>query len=182
MKAKPMPSITMTIHLNQIEDLFAPPQVDPFHERYHVLSGIGQVASALQAKVPRDGLHVIFVLPDSAPKVEKAAVQAAIVRYCDVMITNTQAELDARRQVTQRNLGVGMGILAASLGLAASVTRMEFLSAPLQNLLSNSISILGTVALWSPVDALLFALRPLRRTIRIYSAIKAMTFEIQGGR
>jgi len=173
-----MSTITLTIHLNRIEDLFAPPQVDPFHKGFHTLSGIGQIASALQRKVPRDGLHVTFMLPESAPKAEKSDVQAAIVRYCDVILSTTQAELDARRELTHRNLVTGTGILGLSLLIAASLTKMEFLSDALRNLLSNSISILGTVALWGPADALLFGLRPLRRSIRIYTAIRSMAFEL----
>lgn len=176
-----MPSTTLTIHLNRIEDLFAPPGVDPFQVGYHTLSGIAQVASALQARIPRDGLHVIFVLPSGAPKVDESEVQAAIKRYCDVALTVTQTDYDARRELTHKNLIAGTAILGLSLLIAASLTNSEILSPGLRSLFSNSLSILGTVALWGPTDALLFGLRPLRRTIRIYTAIKYMTLEIQRG-
>ena len=73
-----------------------------------------------------------------------------------------------------KNLLLGLG-----LGLAAAISTTELISPWLRNLLSNSISILGTVALWSPVDNFLFGLSPLARDVKIYQAIEKMTFDIQ---
>ena len=88
-------------------------------------------------------------------------------------------DLAARRRRTWRNLGVGLLILAVSLALGAGITSLDFLSAGLRALLSNAVSILGTVALWTPVDAWLFGLRPLQSTIRVYTAIRNATVEIR---
>jgi hypothetical protein len=72
-----------------------------------------------------------------------------------------------------------MLILGLSLALAAAVTRAEGMADWLRTLLSNSISIFGSVALWSPTDAFLFGMRPLYDDVRICKAIRDMTFEIQ---
>lgn len=169
------------IHLHQLDNLLSSPQTDPFHPHFHPLSGIEQIISLLKTGTPPDDLHIIFVLPTSTPRQDtlKADMQAAIERYTDVMISATQLERAERRRTILRNLAIGVAVLGASLGIGAAISAAEFLSAALRNLLSNSISILGTVALWSPVDALLFGLQPLRKNLKIYEAIRHLAFELQ---
>ncbi|MBK8026672.1 MAG: hypothetical protein IPK19_36130 [Chloroflexi bacterium] len=106
-------------------------------------------------------------------------MQEAIERYCDVMIGISRTALEARRHTIRRNLRIGVLILAISLGVGAGLANAEFLSPGLRGLLANAVSILGTVALWTPVDNLLFGLPPLARAVRIYEAIKALAIELR---
>lgn len=172
---------SISIQLRRIEDLFSVPAVNPFDAGYQTASGIDQIAARLSVMRLRRGLNITVGLPASAPRPEglTAAAQTAIQRYCDATLADRQLDLAARRRRTWRNLGVGLLILAASLGLGAGITSLDFLSAGLRALLSNAVSILGTVALWTPVDAWLFGLRPLQSMIRIYTAIRNATVVIQ---
>jgi hypothetical protein len=172
---------SISIQLRRIEDLFSIAAVDPFDAGYQTASGIEQIAARLGVMRLRRGLNITVGLPASTPRPEglTAATQAAIQRYCDATLADRQIELTARRRRTWRNLGVGLFILAASLGLGAAITGLDFLNPGLRALLSNAVSILGTVALWTPVDAWLFGLRPLQSAIRIYTAIRNATLEIR---
>lgn len=171
----------LTIRLERIEDLFTAPQLDPFHRAYHTLSGIERVANHLKGYATRSELRVTFVLAQTPARPDSLTgeTQAAIARYCDVMIDNTYAELVARRRRVRNNLLVGLLILGVSLVLGAGVANASLLSNNLRALLGNSISILGTVALWSPVDALLFGLPPLYRTLQLYAALKTLRVAVQ---
>ncbi|MBK8026671.1 MAG: hypothetical protein IPK19_36125 [Chloroflexi bacterium] len=50
---------TLTLQLQQIDDLFTAPQVTPFHAGYHALSGMDQLVAALDGQ-PLGDLAVLF--------------------------------------------------------------------------------------------------------------------------
>lgn len=175
---------TFTLHLNDIHELFAPIQHDPFHPHYRMNSGLDEIASVLKSTRREErnaALHIVIVLPlsDTNTAELQEATKRAIERYCDVRIQRQQREYSTRRQSVIHSLQIGLGILAASLGLATVVTNSPHISDGLRNLLSNALSIFGSVALWSPTDAFLFGLRPLAIELRTYEVIRASTFEIQ---
>lgn len=175
------PPQEVTQRLDSIHDLFALPRHNPFHENYLPLSGIDQLALRLKYARLNNGVHVTFELPpDAAPAAPSHdEVHAALQRYCDARLGNLLLELKARKLTVVRSLQIGVIILGISLGLAAAISNMEFFAPWLRTLLSNSISIFGSVALWSPADGFLFGMRPLYTDIRIYRAIRDMTFDIQ---
>lgn len=178
--AKDLPH-EVTLRLHDIHDLFALPRHNAFHENYLPLSGVDQIALQLKYARLRNGVHVTLILPEGTNQEPNlhAEVQTAIHRYCNTRIHNLMYELKARQLTVIRSLQVGVMVLGISLALAAAVSRTEFLVDWLRNLLSNSISIFGTVALWTPADAFLFGMRPLYNDIHICQAIAEMTFDIQ---
>lgn len=171
----------LTLHLNTIHELFEPVQHDPFHTHYRLVSGIDEIAAYLKSEGRDVKLHVIIMLPpNDQPSAElQQATLKAVERYCDVRIQRLRRDYATRRHNVIRSLQIGVGILAASLGLATLITNSPHISDGLRNLLSNALSIFGTVALWSPADAFLFGLRPMAVEQRTYEAIRTSTFEIQ---
>ena len=171
---------SISIELRRIEDLFSASVVDPFHPDYQIASGMDQIAARLGVMRLRRELNIRICLPASAPRPDDldTAVRGAITRYCDAAISAARAGLAARRRAIQRHLGVGVLILGISLALGAGVSNLQFLSAGIRTLLSNAISILGTVALWSPIDAWLFGLGPFHTSIRIHTAIRNAAVEV----
>ncbi len=172
---------SLTLRLHDIHDLFALPRHNPFQENYLPLSGIDQLALQLKLARLRNGLHVTFILPASDEQEADlhAEIQAALTRYCNVRLDNLMIDTKARQMNVIRSLEVGVIILGISLALAAAISRAEGIVEWLRTLLSNSISIFGSVALWSPADAFLFGMRPMYRDVHIYLAICNMTFDIQ---
>ena len=172
---------SVTLRLNDIHDLFALPRHNAFQDNYLPLSGVDQIALQLRYARLRKGLHVTFILPESADQDPNlhTEIQAALQRYCNVRLDNLLVELKARRLSVVRSLQVGVLILGVCLAVAAAISRTEGIVDWLRTLLSNSISIFGSVALWSPADAFLFGLRPMYADVRIYYAIRDMTFDIQ---
>ena len=171
----------VALRLNDIHDLFALPRHNAFQDNYLPLSGIDQIALQLKMAHLREGVHVTFILPAGIDQTtdSQADIQAAVKRYCNTRLDHLMFELKARQLRVIRSLQVGVIILGISLALAAAISRTEGIVDWLRTLLSNSISIFGSVALWSPADAFLFSLRPLYNDIEIYFAIRDMTFDIQ---
>jgi len=175
------PSHTISLKLNDIHDLFAVPRHNAFKDDYLPLSGIDQIALQLRKARLHNGLHVTFLLPSGVNQESdlEAEVQAAIRRYCNTRLDYLMFEMKARQLSVIRSLQIGVVTLGASLALAAAISRAEGIVEWLRTLLSNSISIFGSVALWSPADAFLFGLRPMYNDVRIYLAIRNTTFDIQ---
>ena len=172
---------SVTLRLNHIHDLFAMPRHNAFQDNYLPLAGIDQIALQLRYARLRNGLHVTFILPTSDDEGTDlhAEIQAALQRYCNVRLDNLLIDLMTRRLTVVRSLQVGVLILGICLALAATISRAEGIVEWLRTLLSNSVSIFGSVALWSPADAFLFSMRPMYNGIEICSAVREMTFDIQ---
>jgi len=154
---------------------------DPYQPGFHTQSGMERLAQAISQQHVRGESKVIFTLPASSAQPEKSLtdVQAAVRRYAEVIESQAQIEVSSRRRSIMQNIWLGILILGLSLTLGASLTTTELFSPNMRNLLANTVSILGTVALWSPVDALLFGLRPLHKTRRTMQTIRAATIELQ---
>jgi hypothetical protein len=172
---------SITLKLNDLHDLFSPPRLNPFRDDYLPLNGVDQIALQLRKARLRDGLHVTFVLPAPVDHEDelKAEVQTAIKRYCDTRLEYLLYDLKARQLAVIRSLEIGLAILAGSLALGAAITRSETMSEAIRTLLSNAVSIFGSVALWSPADAFLFGIRPMYHDVSNYRAIRDMTFGIE---
>ena len=172
---------TITVKLHAVHDLFAMPRHNAFLDNYLPLSGIDQIAQQLKLMRTGDNIKVTIILPegvDQTPDLH-AEVQSAIQRYCDNRLRSLIIDLKVRKVSVIRSLQIGVVILGVSLGLAAAISRTESIVSWLRTLLSNSISIFGSVALWSPADAFLFGMRPLYNEIRTYKAIRDIDFDIQ---
>jgi len=172
---------TITVKLHAVHDLFAMPRHNAFLDNYLPLSGIDQIAQQLKLMRTGDNIQVTIILPegvDQTPDLH-AEVQSAIQRYCDNRLRSLIIDLKVRKVSVIRSLQIGVVILGVSLGLAAAISRTESIVSWLRTLLSNSISIFGSVALWSPADAFLFGMRPLYNEIRTYKAIRDIDFDIQ---
>lgn len=175
------PPHRITLKLNDIQDLFVSPSRNPYEPKYMPMPVIDELMLKLKLAHLKHGLHVTFLMPASAghPAELEHQIKAGLKRYCDVALAHLHIELEAKNRSVIMSLEIGLGILAASLGLAAAVSNFGFLAEWLRNLLSNAISIFGSVALWSPVDAFLFGIRPLYKNVRICKAISHMHFEVQ---
>lgn len=177
-----MPPHIIRLRLNDIHDLFALPRHNPFQENYLPLSGVDQIVQQLKiADRLRHGLHVTFILPDTADRDPAIYLetQKALKRYCNIRLDSVLIELKARQHKAVNGLQAGMAILGLSLAIGAAVNHADGMAEWIRVLLSNSLTIFGSVALWSPTDTFLFGIRPLYAEIQIYYHIRDMTFDIE---
>ncbi|HMG18109.1 MAG TPA: hypothetical protein VK573_05245 [Gemmatimonadales bacterium] len=103
----------------------------------------------------------------------------AIVRHHYAKLRE-RAEYRLRRAVRagRFSLIVGTAVLLATLALAETVSRMT--TGGLGAILQEGLTIVGWVALWRPLDLLLFERWALRRDIALYRRLEQMEVEVVG--
>lgn len=171
----------LTIYLDGIDHLFNAPSFDLHSAHPRSISGIDSIIQYLQPSTRRqEKFSVTIYLPaeqitPELPERVRGAVQQFTAQKIDAM----EHELAVLHWSGLRSLRVGLGILALFLALAALVTRANSLPFWLTNLTSQALTIIGSVSLWHPAEALLFDWVPLARQKRIYRFIQTLAFEVK---
>jgi hypothetical protein len=167
----------ITLHFENIHDMFTAPTGDPFSEKVRFVSGVDFIKSELKPKLLRRGTKIratIFlpkenIEPDLADKTEDA-----LKRYCQFKIKQNENALAALEWDALRALLVGILFLASGLFLSEFLGGVTFLPRFLSTLLSDGFDIAFWVILWRPVDFFLFDLSTYRREDRIYRQMMQM--------
>jgi hypothetical protein len=158
----------MRVRLLRIEDLFRPPDLDPFrpeHAGYDERSGVEQMLAALRLAKKRATASVTIELPDDAvpPDAEERA-RAAIDRYCRRKIDLLDDEIDDSRRFGVRALLWGFLAVVILNGLASAIED-EW------DPVAQGLSVASWVILWVPVNLLVYDLYYYRRDRRAYLAV-----------
>jgi hypothetical protein len=165
----------LALYLDEIDHLFNAPPFDLHSAHPRSISGIDSIIQHLQPSTRRqEKFTVIIYLPAEqiAPELTEQ-VRGAMQQFTAQKIDAMEHELAVLR--------VGLGILALFLALAALVTRANSLPFWLTNLTSQALTIIGSVSLWHPAEAILFDWVPLARQKRIYQFIATLDFEVKAG-
>lgn len=177
----------MTLHLDDIQDIFADPE--PGSDRY--VSGIDYLYSEIKTHSPREKFKVTIVLPQE--KITEALVEKTrekVKRYCRFKIEENQKELIAQRHERSYALWVGLTVLVVGLVLAGILTLIarsiepsgiNLLLAVLLAIAGQGFVVAGWVAMWQPVELILYDWWPFRRDIRIYKQIADADIVIREG-
>jgi hypothetical protein len=168
-------SNAIVVELASPSHLFAASD-DPFEEDYDVVTGMERIVEIASADPGRlGGRRLVLRLPGDAvtPGLE-ARLAAAIRRHCSA----EAADLDRRRAVVRRDglhtLGVAGLLIAACVGLSLAVEALVSLPPRLEYVVGAAIVIAGWVALWRPLDLLLYETWLKRREARLYRSVAAM--------
>jgi hypothetical protein len=131
-------------------------------------------------------LERVAVLPRSAPvrlrvalisaDVERQRIPAVIHHHYAVLRERAEYRLERAMRAGRVSLIVGTVVLLAALGLAEALSRMT--SGSLSSVAQEGLTIVGWVALWRPLDLLLFERLALRREIALYRRLEQMEIEL----
>ena len=167
----------ITIHLDNIYDLFTQPAEDPFSKKAHFLSGIELIKSELKPTSMGGEARTrttIFLPKESIEPGLTEKTSNALQRYCQFKVRqNTRAMVALRRQALMALL-FGTLFLVSGLFLSQFLERVTFLPTFLSTLFSDGFVIAFWVILWRPVDFFLFELWPYWREDRIYKRMMMM--------
>jgi hypothetical protein len=156
------------VRLLRIEDLFRPPDLDPFrpeHAGYDERSGVEQLLGALRLAKRRASATVTIELPDEAadPDLGERA-RAAMDRYCRRKIALLDDEVEDTWRFGLRSLIWGF---LAVVVLNAIANSFDDDSDPI----AQGLSVAAWVILWVPVHLLVYDLYYYRRDRRAYRAL-----------
>lgn len=171
--------MSLQIHLPDFDHLFVAPDQNAFDRRYNSQSGLAQLLTRCRTDGRLlDDCRAAFVFPKALQHDHRAAhLNEAISRYCDDVIRTTQAQLRADVRSNRINFAIGLALLGISLAMGYYLGQQTAWNPSLSTLLSNSVGILGSVALWIPTEQMLFGHDGLRKHIRLHQAAKSMRFE-----
>lgn len=165
----------ITIHLDDIHDLFTTPTGDPFSPKVRFVSGIEFIKSKFKPQLLKRGAKTqttIFLPPESIEPDLARKTSDALARYCRFKIRQNKNTITALQWDAFKSLLIGILFLVGGrLLLVETVFLPEFLS----TLLSYGFDIAFWVLLWRPVDFFLFDLPAYRREGKIYQHIMEMT-------
>ena len=159
--------------------LFEAPPSDPLAPDFARSTGMERILAQLAALSARECARARLVvrLPAVAPG-DAARIEAAIRRYAAVR----RADLALRRRALRRE---GVQTLWLALAFIALCVVLALLLGALggtglvADLLRDGLVIAGWVALWRPLDLLLFETWLLRREKRILAAVEAMPVRVE---
>lgn len=170
----------LTVQLADVQELFAPPDCDPFDEQARFDSGLDRLIDDLKPTALLRQVRTTIVLP--ADQIEaglEGKVHGALERYCQHKIRQNQRELSSLRWKGLKALQNGLVFLALCLLLSTAAESAEFLPEFLRRFLGEGVLIVGWVSLWHPVEVLLYEWWPPSRENQLYNRLRQMAIVIK---
>lgn len=161
----------ITITVADTTELFEPPRPDPFAGRFSTETGVQRILDA--ARETGDDVDEILVRVAGTPTHAAPVVQQALQSYWADSIENLHHR---RRRIWSRGfkeLAVGVLFLAVCLALSASLSSVAWRTEWFGRFAIEGVIIVGWIALWHPVDMLLFEPWPLNSELRALRRLTA---------
>lgn len=166
---------TIVIALDDIHELFVAPVQDPMSNRFQNASGVDQIVKTASPRQIARVKSIDIDLPSGAGLApDPLQVQTAQHGYCDQRLDDLA---ERRRAILRRGfkeLVFGVAFLALCLGLAAAVAAGITSPDWVRQFTSEGLIIVGWIALWHPVDMLLFEQWPVAREMRIIKGLSRL--------
>jgi hypothetical protein len=159
--------------------IFSTGDATPFDADYDCIPGIERVIEEV-AQMPdlgRGGATIVLRVATQGP--DDAALRAAIGRYCRAHAADSLRLAAGKTREGIQTLVMSAAFVAVTIGLVLVVERTTYFSPLTQSLLSHALVIAAWVAIWRPLDLLLYEPWLLRRMARIFSAIEAMPVTVE---
>ena len=165
--------VQIPLNLRAIDELFEAPHLDPLNGQFHEMSGVEQlVAELLPRSIVRSVQITIHLPADRLSEDIEGRCTTALRGYCAARIRQIDREKDHVNRQGRRELELGLLFLAVCLLGAGWVEVMDWLPNFLGHVLGEGLVIVGWIALWHPVDLLLFERWSLIRERRCYEAMR----------
>ena len=150
--------LAVELILDGPEELFVPRAVNPLVEDYPSrgdVSGVEHAVNVFYAKPKYDSMEIHISLPSSEITPEVAdRMSTAISRWCRARLVDIDEEIDASRWRGRRTLVFAFLALFFFTGLSKILD--HYGGSLLLEILSEGFNIAGWVALWVPIEILMF--------------------------
>ena len=169
----------LSIELGSLEELFTAPEFNPLGGRAEELPGLERLANQLRP-LPIAPVRTCIVLPASerAPDLEQRC-RAALRDVLDRRIERNRNDASSLRVEGRATLWRGLLFLALCLLGSSLLGTTGMLPRYLEHYIDEGLIIAGWVALWYPLDVLLYQRWPLRRELRLYENLRDMRLEFR---
>jgi hypothetical protein len=169
------------IQLNCIDELFAPPEANPFEPDSRYVAGIDELAQQIGKLHPRDKpAQVVISLPAEAIEPGlKEKTQAALARYAAAQIEAADVEIEQLRRRGRFSLISAIVIILVAIVVVWFIGWLNLFGGTLQSFLVGGLSVFSWVAVWDPFNVYLYEWRIPVRTRRIFERLRQAEVIIQ---
>lgn len=170
----------VTLRYKDISWLFRLPDITPFSEDFEVYSanyGIEFIVNELRANSSLKRVEATIWLPPEqiTPDLEQRTCEA-IQRYCRARSHTLGQDARILRDRIKRSVALAVVATVLSVGIGYPMTlEDDFVIA----LIGNILYFFGWVAIWYPMDAIVFGRRDLQLDVNAYERVMEMQVSIK---
>ena len=166
--------------LRTVSQLFNTLDPSPFRESDLAIQAeeyiVGR-ALELPANVPIE--IVIYLPPEGLLQASASDIPGAIKDYFGLRVQAVSSELSELFKTGRRSLVIGVVILSVCL-LLGWLFSQRMKAGPLPQVLSESLLILGWVAIWKPSEIFLYSWPPVAARRKLYQRLSEATVVVYG--
>lgn len=173
-------TLKISVSLDQIDDLFVPPDLNPLASKRLMKSGVDEILDQLRPYKMDQPAELLLALPGDQiiPGLE-AQVREALKRYANYQSQESHQEaetvrLKGRQKLNLGLIGMAICLLLSGLGIYLMNSTDNYLLATLGGLFASFFSVASWVIVWNPLDSLFYEWRPLEREARLYAKLYQM--------
>jgi hypothetical protein len=170
----------LRLELKEADELFTARAPDLASGMPPLPPGIEQIQSELGSQSLRTAVVTVIVLPQARFRPDLARdITRAVERYCEIGIRNADNELRALRREGLRWTLFGCIVFAAFVYISERVlsTHLPYV---IRDFFGNGLFIvIAWVALWYPLDTLIFGGRPYRLQRSVLQVIQEMEITVR---
>jgi hypothetical protein len=178
---------TFNVEIDDVRFMLIDPPRDIFSKRKYVYMGQSVVGRLLEHFMQEKGLAkrrhklVLLMPPEKITPNLSQELEAALDRFAATKIQDNRNEMAAIRRRGILQIPYALIFLGTSIGFALLLGSEIITNLPpvMANVLSEGLFIVGWVAMWGPLDTLLFGRFPLMAENRALEALERMTIEIR---
>jgi hypothetical protein len=169
------------IQLNTIDELFAPPQADPFEPDSRYVTGIEELVRQLvRLRLKYRPTQVLIYLPprEIEPGLEEK-IHAALARYAAAQIGTANVEIEQLRRRGRFSLISAILIILVATAVAWFIGWLNPAGGTLQTFVVGGLSVFSWVAVWEPFNIFLYDWRGPARARRLFERLRQAEVVIQ---
>ena len=166
---------TVSIHVRNVAQMFNSLDPSPFSDRDLDREAAEFIEDEFSDKLSAHTWHLHVHAHDGGALA--ADLQAAVEHYYERLATSTRRRLRDQMRVGQLALLGGVTIFLLSMTVRGILTGVLHGSAP--RVLDEGLIIIAWLALWRPVESLLYGWVPLYRRRRLYERLAAIRVSVR---
>jgi len=159
------------IRIKSIEQLFNSLDPAPFRERELDREAERHIVSYAREAAADQPLKLVVYLPPATPEPAlKKGLEAAIGHHFALQAREREAELGELRRLGRKGLAVGLLVMLFATLAGVALTN-AFPDSRFIETIEHSLIIFGWVALWRPIEILLYDRWPLIRARKLFQRL-----------
>jgi hypothetical protein len=172
----------LTLRLASTAELFSPPRLDQHGGTANLVSGVERLVTQLRSLPVEHRPRVVLSVPSDELTDDAAArVRGSIARYCDERSEDLRQSRAAQVRDGIDALWIGLPILFVGLVLIEAIRRSGPPDVITSFFADGLILVLAWVAVWYPLDTLLYYGRSARQELRAVEQLRELEVVLQAG-